>query len=225
VAENNRDAEIWNADVIRARETPLRTDTGIAVLRGNLAPDGAVIKPAAARPRLLRHTGRALVFDDVEDLFQRRDDDDLEIDADSVMVLKNSGPRGYPGMPEVGRLAVPRKLIEQGIDDIVRISDARMSGTAYGTVVLHVAPESAAGGPLALVQNGDRIELDVERRKLELRVGAAELARRSAAWSPPPMPTSGYASLFVNHVLQADRGADFDFFVGRRGTAVRRDNH
>jgi dihydroxy-acid dehydratase len=213
-------------DVIRPASDPIRPDAGIAVLRGNLAPDGAVIKPAAASAHLLRHTGPAVVFESVEDLRTRLDDPGLDVSPDSVLVLKGCGPKGYPGMPEVGNLPLPRKLLERGITDMVRVSDARMSGTAYGTVVLHVAPESAAGGPLALVHEGDPITLDVERRSLTLDVPDAELARRRAGWSPPPpVAARGYVRLYVEHVLQADRGADLDFLVGSSGADVPRESH
>ncbi|GAA2988843.1 IlvD/Edd family dehydratase [Streptosporangium longisporum] len=223
------DAPVWDDRVIRPLAAPVRERAGIAVLRGNLAPDGAVIKPSAASPRLLRHRGRAVVFDTIEDFTHRVDDPALDIDETCVMVLRGAGPRGYPGMPEVGNLPLPRRLLARGVDDMVRISDARMSGTAYGTVVLHVAPESAAGGPLALVRDGDMIELDVEARRLHLDVpetGPAGLAARRAAWTPPPpAAVGGYQGMYVSHVLQADRGADLDFLVGRRGSAVTRDNH
>jgi dihydroxy-acid dehydratase len=213
-------------DVIRPLADPIRPDAGIAVLRGNLAPDGAVVKPAAASAHLLRHTGPAVVFESIEDLKSRLDDPDLEVTPESVLVLKGCGPRGYPGMPEVGNLPLPRSLLARGITDMVRISDARMSGTAYGTVVLHVAPESAAGGPLALVRDGDPITLDVERRRLTIEVSDAELADRRARWSPPPPPASrGYVRLYVDHVLQADRGADLDFLVGSSGADVPRESH
>lgn len=212
-------------DVIRPLSDPIRPEAGIAVLRGNLAPDGAVIKPAAASAHLLRHTGRAVVFEDVEDLKARIDDPDLDVSPDSVMVLKGCGPRGYPGMPEVGNMPLPRKLLERGITDMVRISDARMSGTAYGTVVLHVAPEAAAGGPLALVRDGDAVTLDVDGRRLALEVSDEELDRRRRMWSPPPPAERGYARLYADHVLQADRGADFDFLVGSSGAEVARESH
>jgi L-arabonate dehydrase len=215
-----------NPDVIMPFDAPFKRDTGIAVLRGNLCPDGAIIKPSAATPRLMKHKGRAIVFENVEELHDRIDDPALDIDADSVMVLKNSGPRGYPGMAEVGNMPLPPKLLQQGVTDIVRISDGRMSGTAYGTVVLHVCPESAAGGPLALVRSGDMIELDVEKRVLHLHVEEAELARRRAAWKPPAPPLSrGYWKLYVEHVNQASEGCDLDFLVGKSGSFVPRDNH
>jgi L-arabonate dehydrase len=214
----------WGAEIVRPLTNPIREKAGIAVLRGNLAPDGAVIKPSAASPRLLRHRGPAVVFESWEDLLARIDDPALEIGEDSVMVLKGAGPRGWPGMPEVGNLPLPRRLLARGVTDMVRISDARMSGTAYGTVVLHVAPESALGGPLAKVLDGDPIVLDVESRELTLDIPAAELARRKPS-EPPPIADSGYARLYIDHVLQADRGVDFDFLLGARGTLVTRDNH
>jgi len=222
----HRTARNDNPDVIMPFDAPFKRDTGIAVLRGNLCPDGAIIKPSAATPRLMKHKGRAIVFENVEELHDRIDDPALDIDADSVMVLKNSGPRGYPGMAEVGNMPLPPKLLKQGVTDIVRISDGLMSGTAYGTVVLHVCPESAAGGPLALVRTGDMIELDVEKRVLHLHVDDAELGKRRAAWKPPepPLPR-GYWKLYVEHVNQASEGCDLDFLVGKSGSFVPRDNH
>jgi L-arabonate dehydrase len=226
MGENTADAPCWNADVIHSRENPIRERAGIAVLRGNLAPGGALVKPSAATPRLLRHRGRAVVFTDIEDFKRRIDDPALEIDENSVMVLKGAGPRGYPGMPEVGNMPMPKKLLQRGITDLVRVSDARMSGTAYGTVVLHITPESAVGGALALVQNGDEIDLNVEARQLELCVSDEELSRRRKAWTPPPpVANSGYQRLYIEHVLQADQGADFDFLVGCRGAEVPRESH
>ena len=223
--DNNRDAPCWNRDVIHAFETPFKPEGGIVVLKGNLAPDGAVLKPSAASPALMQHTGRAVVFETIEDLHARINDDALDIDETCVMVLKNCGPKGYPGMAEVGNLPLPPKLLKRGITDMVRISDARMSGTAYGTVVLHCAPEAAVGGPLALVQNGDRITLDVPQRSLSLLVNAAELERRRAAFVPSaPAATRGYVKLYVDHVLQANEGADLDFLVGGSGSGVPRDN-
>jgi L-arabonate dehydrase len=226
IGENVADAPCYNQDVIRPLANPVVPDAGIAVLYGNLCPSGAVIKPSAATPGLLRHAGRAIVFDSIEDFHARIDDPDLDVDETSVMVLRNCGPRGYPGMPEVGNMPLPPKILRRGITDMVRISDARMSGTAYGTVVLHVAPEAAAGGPLALVKTNDVIELDVPERRLELRVPEAELARRRAGWEAPrPVLERGYAKLYVDHVLQADCGADFDFLVGSSGAPVPRDSH
>jgi dihydroxy-acid dehydratase len=224
--ENTADAACWNREVIRTRENAVRERAGIAVLRGNLAPKGAVVKPCAATPRLLKHRGRAVVFESIEDLKARTDHPDLDIDENSVMVLKGAGPKGYPGMPEVGNMPLPKKLLERGVTDLVRISDARMSGTAYGTVVLHISPESAAGGPLALVRDGDAIELDAEARRLDLCVPDEELARRRAAWKPPaPIATGGYQRLYIEHVLQAHQGADFDFLVGCRGADIPRESH
>src|ERR1700730_5579226 len=226
MGENTADAPCWNAEVIHSREKPIKERAGIAVLRGNLAPGGAVVKPSAASPHLLKHRGRAVVFSDIEDFKKRIDDPALEIDENSVMVLKGAGPRGYPGMPEVGNMPMPKKLLQRGITDLVRVSDARMSGTAYGTVVLHVAPESAVGGALALVQNGDEIELNVEARKLELCVSDDQLRRRRQAWTPPPpVASGGYQRLYIEHVLQADQGADLDFLVGCRGADVPRESH
>ncbi|WBV45080.1 IlvD/Edd family dehydratase [Pseudoroseomonas cervicalis] len=224
--ENVRDAECWNREVITPLEAPFKPESGMAILRGNLAPNGAVIKPSAASPELMQHTGRAVVFETIEDLHARKDDEELDIDAGCIMVLKNCGPKGYPGMAEVGNMPIPKKLLRQGVRDMIRISDARMSGTAYGTVVLHVAPEAAAGGPLALVRNGDLITLDVPGRRLHLHVEEAELAARRAAWTPPPPAAErGYVKMYVDHVQQADQGADLDFLVGRSGAPVPRDNH
>ena len=225
--ENVRDAPNWNAEVIRPIDRPLTAEGGIAVLRGNLAPKGAVLKPSAASPELLRHRGRAVVFESIEDYKARIEDESLEIEASSVMVLKNCGPKGYPGMAEVGNMGLPPKLLRQGVNDMVRISDARMSGTAYGTVVLHVAPEAAAGGPLALVRTGDTIELDVEPAPPAPRRGrgrARPAPRRLDPACPAPM-ASGYQRLYVDHVLQADEGADLDFLRGCRGHAVPRESH
>ncbi|MGJ4804144.1 IlvD/Edd family dehydratase [Luteimonas sp. SDU82] len=225
LGENISEAPCWNQDVIRPLTEPVRPEAGIAVLRGNLAPDGAVIKPSAASPHLLRHRGRAVVFEDIDDFKARIDDEALEVDANSVLVLKNCGPRGYPGMAEVGNMPLPPKLLRQGITDLVRISDARMSGTAYGTVVLHVSPEAAAGGPLALVREGDVIELDVAARRLHLDVSDEELARRRAEWTPRPAPARGWSKLYVDHVQQAHLGADLDFLVGGSGDTVAGDSH
>ena len=226
IGENTAEAPCYNRDVIRTLDTPLNATGGLAVLQGNLCPDGAIIKPSAASPGLMRHRGRAVVFENIEDLHTRIDDPDLDVDADSVMVLKNCGPRGYPGMAEVGNMPLPAKLLQQGVTDMVRISDARMSGTAYGTVVLHAAPEAAAGGTLALVEDGDMIELNVGARRLTLGVPEDELARRRASWTPPePAMDRGYCRLYLDHVLQADRGVDFDFLVGGSGAPVARDSH
>jgi L-arabonate dehydrase len=224
--QNNKDAENNNRDVIMPFAKPFKKNTGIAVLRGNLCPDGAIIKPSAATPKLMKHKGRAVVFENIEDFYAQIDSPKLNIDEQCVMVLKNCGPKGYPGMAEVGNMPLPEKLLRKGITDMVRISDARMSGTAYGTVVLHVAPEAAAGGPLALVKNGDIIELDVARRKMHLHVSDEELAKRRAKWKPPEPPmTRGYTKLYVDHVNQANEGCDLDFLVGKSGSGVARDNH
>jgi len=222
------DAQIWDPDVITTRERPLQARAGISVLRGSLAPGGALIKPAAATPRLLKHRGRAVVFDSIEDFHARIDDPQLEINEDSVMVLRGCGPKGYPGMPEVSNMPLPKKLLELGVRDMVRICDGRMSGTAYGTVVLHVTPEAAAGGPLALVQSGDWIELDVAARRLDLDVPADELARRSpnaTTLAGYANPSRGWERLYVDHVLQADQGADLDFLRGASGSKVSRESH
>lgn len=222
------DARIWDPEVITPRDAPLLPAAGIAVLRGSLAPGGAIIKPAAASPQLLKHRGRAVVFDSVEDFHARIDDPDLDIDADSVMVLRGCGPRGYPGMPEVANMPLPKKLLEQGVRDMVRICDGRMSGTAYGTVVLHVTPEAAAGGPLALVRSGDWISLDVRAGRLDVDVPADELANRQpddATIEGYANPRRGWERLYIDHVLQADRGADLDFLVGGSGSTVSRDSH
>jgi L-arabonate dehydrase len=226
MGENTAHAPCWNREVIHELARPIRERAGLAVVRGNLAPNGAVIKPSAATPSLLKHRGRAVVFESIEDFKARIDRPDLEIDETSVMVLKGAGPKGYPGMPEVGNMPLPPKLLARGITDLVRISDARMSGTAYGTVVLHVSPESAAGGTLAVVENGDEIELDIDTRKLELRVSDDELNRRRAAWKPEPVTWSGgYQRLYIDHVLQADQGADLDFLVGCRGAGIPRESY
>ncbi len=220
LGENLENARIFDDDVIRRRANPLKAAGGIVVLKGNLAPNGAVIKASAASPKLLKHTGRAVVFEDYNDMAARIDRDDLEVDADSVLVLRNAGPLGGPGFPEWGMLPVPKKLLKQGVRDMVRVSDARMSGTSYGTCVLHVAPESCVGGTLALVRAGDPIELDVERRALNLKVPDDELARRRAAWKPPPRKYErSYGAIFSQHVNQADQGCDFDFLEGTTAVA------
>ena len=222
------DAPIWDPEVIRTRSQPLQADAGIAVLYGNLAPSGAVIKPAAATPELLQHRGRAMVFDTIEDMHARIDDPDLDVDADSVLVLRGCGPKGYPGMPEVANMPLPTKLLEQGVRDMVRVCDGRMSGTAYGTVVLHVAPEAAAGGPLGLVRTGDYIVLDVANRRLDIDVPATELAARApdtATVAGFANPSRGWERLYVDHVMQADTGVDLDFLVGSSGDQVPRESH
>jgi dihydroxy-acid dehydratase len=226
LGENIDGAVNWNPDVILPRDRPLVAEGGIAVLRGNLAPLGAVLKPSAASQHLMKHFGPAVVFNSIEHYKARVDDPDLAIDENSVMVLQNCGPKGYPGMAEVGNMALPQKLLKRGVRDMVRISDARMSGTAFGTVVLHVAPEAAVGGPLALVRDGDTIELDVAERRLHLEVSDEELERRRKDWAPTHQPMKGgYQGLYVERVMQADTGVDFDFLVGCRGHAVPRESH
>jgi dehydratase ilvD1 len=221
-------AQCFNREVVRTMQAPVNPVSGIWVLHGNLCPNGAVMKPSAASQSLFTHRGRAVVFESVEDLHARIDDPDLEVDAHSVLVLKGCGPKGYPGMPEVGNMPLPRKLLEKGINDMLRISDARMSGTAFGAVVLHVAPESEAGGPLAMVRDGDEISLDGPNRRLELLISTDELAARTAAWKqrrPPPKYSRGYYRLYVQHVMQADQGCDLDFLVGASGSVVDRESH
>ena len=224
--DNVKDAVNYNPEVITPLSKPFKPQGGIAVLRGNLAPTGAVLKPSAATPSLLKHKGRAVVFEDIDDLNKRIDDPKLDVDADCILVLKNCGPKGYPGFPEVGNFALPAKLLKKGVTDMIRISDARMSGTAYGTVVLHTSPEAAVGGPLALVRNGDMIELDVEARSLHLLVSDDELARRKSKWKPmEPHSDRGWVKLYCDHVLQADQGVDLDFLVGNSGAKVGRESH
>ncbi len=226
ISENVKDAPNWNPEVIRPATNPLLREGGIAVLRGNLAPQGAVLKPSAASPHLLLHRGKAVVFENIGNYQERIADPDLDVDENSVLVLKNCGPCGYPGMAEVGNMGLPPKLLKRGITDMVRISDARMSGTAYGTVVLHVAPEAAIGGPLAVVRDGDMIELDVAARKLHLDISDQELQARFLQWQKPePSMKGGYQSLYIERVLQADTGVDFDFLVGCRGAGVPRESH
>ena len=218
--------DCYNYEVIAKFDKPLIPEAGCAIVKGNLATNGAVIKPSAATPALMKHKGRAVVFESIEDYHAKIDDPDLDIDETCVMVLKYVGPVGYPGMPEVGNMALPKKILEKGIKDMVRISDGRMSGTAYGTTILHVSPESAIGGNLALVQNGDMIELDVEQRKIHLHVSDEELAKRKAKWTPPkPAASRGYVSMYIKHVLGADKGADLDFLQGNSGSVVTRDSH
>nr|WP_312968385.1 L-arabinonate dehydratase [Pseudomonas sp.] len=224
--EEVKDVRNWNEDVIRPVDKALTAKGGIAVLRGNLAPRGAVLKPSAASKHLMQHRGRAVVFEDIDDYKAKINDESLDIDENCVMVLKNCGPRGYPGMAEVGNMGLPPKVLRKGITDMVRISDARMSGTAYGTVVLHTTPEAAAGGPLAVVRNGDMIELDVEARRIHLDIPDEELRQRLAEWKPTvEAPTSGYIKLFYDHVEGADSGADFDFLKGCRGAGIPKDSH
>jgi L-arabonate dehydrase len=223
--KNVAEAPCWNRDVIRKFAEPFKDKAGIAVLRGNLAPDGAVIKPSAASPHLLRHRGRAVVFENIEDFHTRIDDETLDIDENCVMILKNCGPKGYPGMAEVGNMALPPKVLRKGVKDMVRISDARMSGTAYGTVVLHTSPEAAAGGAIALAKSGDMVTLDVPGRTVRLEVEDTVLAARRAEWRAAPLPERGWLRLYVKHVQQACDGADLDFLVGKNGAPVARDNH
>lgn len=224
--ENCKDAPNWNPEVIRPFDKPLVKHGGVAVLRGNLAPDGAVLKPSAASPHLMKHRGRAVVFETIEHYKERIDDPNLDVDENCILVLKNCGPKGYPGMAEVGNMSLPAKILKRGVTDMVRLSDARMSGTAYGTVVLHACPEAAIGGPLALVRDGDMIELDVEARRLHLDVDQAELDKRRTQWKKPELAMKGgYQQLYVDHVLQANEGADLDFLVGCRGTVVTRESH
>jgi dihydroxy-acid dehydratase len=219
-------AEVYDRNIISTMKDPFKPESGIIVVKGNLAPNGAVIKPSAASPALLKHSGKAVVFENIEDYHDRIEDPQLEIDANSIMVLKNVGPKGYPGMAEVGNMALPKKLLEQGITDLIRISDGRMSGTGFGTVVLHVSPEAAVGGPLALVQNGDMITLDVSSRKLQLEVSEEELAARMKNWTlTEKIETRGYVHLYQTHVEQAHLGADMDFLKGGSGSKVSRDSH
>jgi dihydroxy-acid dehydratase len=219
-------AECWNRDVIYSFDAPLKPAAGLRVLRGNLAPDGAIIKPSAATEALLEHEGDAYVFESIEDMKANIDRDDLPVTGDTILVLKGCGPKGYPGMPEVGNMPIPARLVREGVRDMVRVSDARMSGTAFGTVVLHVAPESQAGGPLALVKTGDRIRLSASRGELQLLVSDAELATRREAWTPDPAHyTRGYAKMYIDHVMQADKGADLDFLVGKDTRLVTRESH
>ena len=226
IGENCKGAPCYNRDVIFELDKPLKQKAGIAVLKGNLCENGAVIKPSATSGKLLKHRGRAVVFENIEEYHSKIDDPDLDIDENCVMVLKGAGPVGYPGMPEVGNLELPEKLIRKGITDMVRISDARMSGTAYGTVVLHISPEASVGGTLAFVKNGDIIDLDVEKRSLNLLISAEELKKRRDAWvAPKSRATRGYTTMFIEHVTQADKGCDFDFLIGGSGSVVSRDLH
>ncbi|WP_424974355.1 IlvD/Edd family dehydratase [Dinoroseobacter sp. S124A] len=219
-------AECFNSDVIRSMEAPVKPAAGLRVLTGSLAPDGAIVKPSAATDALLEHEGEAFVFENIEDMKANIDRDDLPVTSETILVLKGCGPKGYPGMPEVGNMPIPAKLVREGVRDMIRVSDARMSGTAYGTVILHVAPEAQAGGPLALVKTGDRIRISAKDGVLDLLVEDAELAARRAAWTPdPPHYTRGYAKLYVDHVLQANQGADLDFLVGQDTRPVTRESH
>lgn len=224
--ENYANTNCYNRDVVATINQPFNHTTGLAVLKGNLCENGAVMKPSAASPRLMQHTGKAVVFENIEDYKARIDDPGLDVDEESVLVLKNAGPKGYPGMPEVGNMGLPKKLLQKGITDMVRISDGRMSGTGFGTVVLHVSPEAAAGGNFSVVQTGDLITLDVPNRLLQVHVSDEELAQRKQQWKPASVITGrGYVQLYTNHVLQADRGADLDFLVGSSGSSVTRDSH
>lgn len=224
--ENNEDAACYDRDVIAPIDNPFREGPTVAVVRGNLCPNGAIIKTSAASPDLLQHRGKAIVFEDIEDYHARIDDPELDVDRSSILVLKNVGPKGYPGMPEVGNMGLPKKLLEAGEEDMVRISDGRMSGTAYGTVFLHVSPESYVGGNLALVQNGDVIEVDVQNKQLTLEVSEQELNKRREDWTPPPCDNArGYVNLYIDHVQQAHHGADMDFLVGKSGRTVKRESH
>ena len=226
IGENNQEVACYNREVIHTLANPVIPKAGLAVLRGNLCENGAIIKPSAATPALMQHRGRAIVFEDYDDFHERIDDPNLDVDKDCVLVLKNVGPKGYPGMPEVGNFHLPARLLKEGVDDMIRISDGRMSGTAFGTVILHVSPESAEGGTLALVQDGDMIELDTAERRLHLDVPEAELARRRAAWQPrQPFMERGYVSMYLQHVQGADKGADLDFLVGGSGAFLTRGNH
>lgn len=226
IGENIHQAQCYDRDLIGTMDKPIKPESGIAVLKGNLCPNGAVIKPSAASPHLLQHTGKAVVFETIDDYKKMIDDPDLDIDENSIMVMKNVGPKGYPGMPEVGNMTLPRKVLDKGIKDMVRISDGRMSGTGYGTVVLHVSPESAIGGPLALVQTGDLIELDVPKRSLNLLISDEEFEKRRASFTPLQLPYDrGYVNLFLDKVNQAHEGVDFDFLKGSSGSEVKRDSH
>lgn len=226
IGENNAGAQCYNRDLIAAIDAPIQEASGIVVLSGNLCEDGAIIKPSAASPGLMKHSGKAVVFEDIEDYHARINSPDLEVDESCVLVLKNVGPKGYPGMPEVGNMAIPKNLLDKGVKDMLRISDGRMSGTAFGTVVLHLSPEAAAGGNLALVQNGDLIVLDVPARKLHLEVSEEELAIRRSLWSPPELGYDrGYVHLYIKQVEQAHLGADLDFLKGHSGSEVKRDSH
>ncbi len=226
IGANSENAEVFDRNIVATMETPFKENSGIAVVRGNLAPNGAVIKPSAATPALMTHRGKAVVFETIEDYHARIEDPDLDIDENSIMVLKNVGPKGYPGMAEVGNMGIPTKLLEKGVHDLVRISDGRMSGTGFGTVVLHVSPEAADGGNLALVHNGDYISLDVPNRSLNLEVSDEELAERRKNWKPIDMNiTRGYVSMYIKHVEQAHLGADMDFLKGKSGSIVTRDSH
>ena len=224
--ENNSKSVCWNDDVIRTFDNPLTKDGGIKVLKGNIAPDGAILKPSAASPHLMQHTGKAVVFESVEEFHNKIHDPNLDVDENSILVLKNCGPKGYPGMAEVGNMILPQKVLKKGVRDMIRISDARMSGTAYGTVILHTSPEAAVKGPLAAVQNGDEIKVDVENSTMQLLVDDKVIDERLKNYKPVlPEVKSGYQKMYIDHVMQADKGADLDFLVGRRGSEVKRHSH
>ena len=226
IGENNKDAKCWNNEVIKKFENPLTENGGIKILRGNIAPNGAIIKPSAASAELMKHTGRAVVFESVEDFHDKIDDPELDVDENCILVLKNCGPKGYPGMAEVGNMRLPQKVLKKGVRDMIRISDARMSGTAYGTVILHTAPEAAVKGPLAAVQNGDQIEIDVNQGTMNLKVDDDTIKNRLENYRPVlPEITGGYQKMYVEHVMQADKGADLDFLIGKRGSEVKRHSH
>ena len=226
IEENNFNADCWNKDVIKNFTSPLVKEGGIKILKGNIAPDGAILKPSAASPELMQHKGKAVVFESIEEFHEKIDDPHLEVDENSILVLKNCGPKGYPGMAEVGNMRLPQKILKKGIRDMIRISDARMSGTAYGTVILHTAPEAAVKGPLAAVQNGDFIEVDVNNGMLHLDVTDEIIAERLKSYKPNlPDIRGGYQKMYVDHVMQADKGADLDFLVGKRGSEVKRHSH
>tara|TARA_B100000470_G_scaffold221056_1_gene210595 strand:- start:980 stop:2086 length:1107 start_codon:yes stop_codon:yes gene_type:complete len=226
IGENNFESECWNDDVIRTLDNPLTKDGGIKVLKGNIAPNGAILKPSAASQHLMQHTGRAVVFESVEEFHQKIHDPNLDVDENCILVLKNCGPKGYPGMAEVGNMILPQKVLQKGIRDMIRISDARMSGTAFGTVILHTSPEAAIKGPLAAVQNGDQIKIDVEKGIMELLVNDDVIKERLKNYTPVlPDITGGYQKMYIEHVMQADKGADLDFLVGRRGVKVDRHSH
>jgi len=226
IEENNLNADCWNKDVIKDFASPLVKEGGIKILKGNIAPDGAILKPSAASPELMKHKGKAVVFESVEEFHDKIDDPNLDVDQNSILVLKNCGPKGYPGMAEVGNMRLPQKILKKGIRDMIRISDARMSGTAYGTVILHTSPEAAVKGPLAAVQNGDLIEVDVNNGKLHLDVSDEIIAERLKSYQPIlPDIKGGYQKMYVDHVMQADKGADLDFLVGKRGSEVKRHSH
>ena len=226
IGENNKDAKCWNNEVIKEFENPLTENGGIKILRGNIAPNGAIIKPSAASAELMKHTGRAVVFESVEDFHDKIDDPELYVDENCILVLKNCGPKGYPGMAEVGNMRLPQKVLKKGVRDMIRISDARMSGTAYGTVILHTAPEAAVKGPLAAVQNGDQIEIDVNQGTMNLKVDDDTIKNRLENYRPVlPEITGGYQKMYVEHVMQADKGADLDFLIGKRGSEVKRHSH